>query len=146
MTTAEDIQTFLDNEFPQAIAQVEEVGNKRARVRLPVDHTHLRPGGTISGPAMMALADAAAYIAIFGEFGIVPMAVTTSLNINFLSKPAAELDLVAEAELLKTGSRLAVIDVRIYSAGKPTLLAQASVTYSIPPRTMESTDIQADKR
>lgn len=137
MATAEDIQTFLDKEFPQATALVEAVGDRRARVRHPVDHSHLRPGGTISGPTMMTLADTAAYIAIFSEFGIVPMAVTTNLSINFLNKPAAGLDLVAEAELLKAGSRLAVVDVRIYSAGEPALLAQASVTYSIPPRTMK---------
>lgn len=136
MTTAEEIQTFLDAEFPQAKTRVEAVGDQQARVRHPVDDSHLRPGGTISGPTMMALADTAAYVAIFGKYGIVPLAVTTNLSINFLNKPAAGLDLIADAELLKAGSRLVVVDVRIYSDGDPAMLAQASVTYSIPPRSM----------
>ncbi|HEX5515160.1 MAG TPA: PaaI family thioesterase [Gammaproteobacteria bacterium] len=134
MTTIEEIQAFLAEEFPQTTARVEKVGGRGARVRQPIDYSHLRPGGTVSGPTMMALADVAAYVAIFGEIGIVPLAVTTSLSINFLNKPAAERDLVAEAELLKIGSRLVVADVRIYSVGEPAVLAQASVTYSIPPR------------
>lgn len=132
MATAKDVQEFLDTVFPQATARVEAVDDRRARVRHPVKDRHLRPGGTVSGPTMMALADTAAYIAIFGAYGIVPMAVTTNLSINFLNKPAAGLDLIAETELLKTGKRLAVVDVRIYSYGEPALLAQASVTYAIP--------------
>lgn len=134
MVTVEQLQTFLQEEFPQTTVLVEAVGDRRARVRQPVDHSHLRPGGTVSGPTMMALADVAAYVAILGEIGIVPLAVTTSLAINFLSKPAADRDVVAEAELLKVGKRLVVVDVRIYSHDQPTLLAQASITYSIPPR------------
>ena len=134
VATVEEIQAFLLEAFPQTTARAEAVGGKRARVRQPIDHTHLRPGGTVSGPPMMALADVAAYVAIFGEIGIVPLAVTTGLSINFLNKPAAERDLIAEAELLKVGSRLVVVDVRVYSMGLPAMLAQASVTYSIPPR------------
>lgn len=134
MPTAEQLQAFLIEEFPQVTVQVEAVGDGRARVRQPIGREHLRPGGTVSGPTMMALADVAAYVAILAEIGIVPLAVTTGLTINFLNKPAADRDLVADAELLKVGSRLVVTDVRIYSVGDPTVLAQASVTYSVPPR------------
>ncbi len=134
MPTAEQLQAFLIEEFPQVTVRVEAVGDGRARVRQPIGREHLRPGGTVSGPTMMALADVAAYVAILAEIGIVPLAVTTGLTINFLNKPAADRDLVADAELLKVGSRLVVTDVRIYSVGDPTVLAQASVTYSVPPR------------
>lgn len=134
MPTAEQLQAFLIEEFPQVTVRVEVVGDGRARVRQPIGREHLRPGGTVSGPTMMALADVAAYVAILAEIGIVPLAVTTGLTINFLNKPAADRDLVADAELLKVGSRLVVTDVRIYSVGDPTVLAQASVTYSVPPR------------
>jgi uncharacterized protein (TIGR00369 family) len=135
VATTEEIRIFLAEEFPQTAVQVVTVGEKRARVRQPIDRTHLRPGGTVSGPVMMATADVAAYVAILGEIGIVPLAVTTSLNINFLNRPAADRDLVADAQLLKVGARLVVVDVRLYSEGEPALLAQASLTYSIPPRT-----------
>lgn len=134
MPTKEEIQAFLVQEFPQITVQVEAIDRRRARVRQPIDHSHLRPGGTVSGPTMMALADVAAYVAILAEIGIVPLAVTTGLTINFLNKPSADRDLIADAELLKVGSRLVVADVRIYSAGEPAVLAQASVTYSVPPR------------
>jgi len=134
MVAIADVQAFLDETFPLSPNIVEAVGDRQARIRHPVDHTHLRPGGTVSGPTMMALADSSAYVAIFSEFGILPMAVTTSLNINFLNRPAAGVDLIAAAELLKVGRRLVVVDVRIYSDGNAAVVAQASVTYSIPPR------------
>ena len=133
MPTKEEIQAFLSREFPQTTVQVVAVDRGRSQVRQPINQSHLRPGGTVSGPTMMALADVAAYVAIFTEIGIVPLAVTTSLSMNFLNKPAADRDLIADGELLKVGSRLVVADVRIYSEDEPQLLAQASVTYSIPP-------------
>jgi len=104
-----------------------------ARVRLAVSVDELRPGGTVSGPAMMAVADAAAYVAILAEIGLVPLAVTTSLHINFLKRPVAKRAIVGEATLVKLGKRLAVSDVRLSSEGDKTLVAQASITYSIPP-------------
>jgi uncharacterized protein (TIGR00369 family) len=134
MTTEDEIRAFLAREFPQSKVQIAEVGDRAARVVQPVGYEHLRPGGTVSGPTMMALADVAAYVAILGQIGIVPLAVTTGLTINFLNKPAADRDLLADAQVLKLGKRLVVVDVRIYSADEPALLAQASVTYSIPPR------------
>lgn len=88
---------------------------------------------------MMAVADVAAYVAVLATIGIVPLAVTTSLNINFMGRPASGCAIVGAAELLKVGRRLVVADVRIYSEGRPDLVAQASVTYSIPPSEMPRT-------
>lgn len=110
----------------------EEIGYGTARVRLPASDDHIRPGGTISGPAQMALADFTLYAALLGAIGDVPLAVTTSLNINFLRKPAPG-DLTAECRLLKRGKRLAVGDVLIYSQGFGEPVAHATATYSIPP-------------
>jgi len=135
--TPEEVDVFIDREFPEAnyhgrTYRVEAVGTAKSRVRLLYHERHLRPGGTISGPSMMALADIAAYIAILGSIGPVALAVTTSLNINFLRKPAQD-DLIAEGEIIKLGKRLAVTDIRIHSIGDDALVAQAAVTYSIPP-------------
>lgn len=110
----------------------EHIGHGDARVRLPFDEAHIRPGGTISGPAMMALADFAMYAAVLGMIGPVELAVTTSLNINFLRKPGAA-DLVAEAQILKLGKRLAVGEITLESDGGADPVAHATATYSIPP-------------
>ena len=91
----------------------------------------LRPGGTIAGTTMMALADFAPYVAILRAIGWVPLAVTTNLSINFLKKPAPR-DLFAEARLIKLGKRLAVADIGIRSEGEDDLVAHATSTYSIP--------------
>ena len=110
----------------------EEIGYGRARVRMPASADHVRPGGTISGPAQMALADFTFYAALLGAIGEVPLAVTTSLNINFLRKPEPG-ELVADCRLLKLGKRLAVGDVSLYSNGLDAPVAHATATYSIPP-------------
>jgi len=110
----------------------EQIGYATARVRLPASDNHIRPGGTISGPAQMALADFTLYAALLGAIGAVPLAVTTSLNINFLRKPAPG-DLTAECRLLKQGKRLAVGDVLIYAQGLTEPVSHATGTYSIPP-------------
>lgn len=133
MPTKKRVQSFLAQEFPQTTVEVESVGEGRARIRQAINFSHLRPGGTVSGPTMMAVADVATYVAILGEIGIVPLAVTTSLNINFLNRPTSQKALVAEAELLKVGARLVVAEVRLFSDGFSTLLAHACVTCSIPP-------------
>ncbi|MDD9875916.1 MAG: PaaI family thioesterase [Magnetovibrio sp.] len=109
----------------------EALGGGAARVRLPFDETMLRPGGTISGPMMFALADVAMYAAILGADGAMRMAVTSNLNINFLRRPKPG-DLVAEAKMLKLGRRLAVIDVSVYSDGQDDPVAQATGTYALP--------------
>lgn len=111
---------------------VEDVGDWGVRLRLPVTSAHLRPGGTVSGPALMALADAAAWLAVLAQIGPVVLAVSTSLHIDFLRKPEP-LDIVADGQLIKLGKSLAVIDVSIRSEGHDELVAKAQVTYSIPP-------------
>ena len=133
---AREVAEFLAQEFPQGFGprsptQIEAVGPGTARVRLAAGDRHLRPGGTVSGPAMMALCDAAMYVAILAAIGPVALAVTTNLSINFLRKPEPG-DLVAECKLLKLGKRLAVTDMKIWSDGESDLIAHATATYSIP--------------
>lgn len=131
--TADQIQTFMNDAFPQSTITVEEVNDQGAWIRLPVDKTHLRPGGTISGPTMMSIADTAAYIVVLSHIGIVPLAVTSNLNINFLRKPESGKALLADGTLLHLGRRSVLTEVNIYSEGhldKP--VAHAVVTYAIP--------------
>jgi len=118
--------------------RIEEVGGKAARARFKVAKKHLRPGDTVSGPTLMALADVAMYAALLGEIGLVPLAVTTSLNINFLRKPTQK-DVHADAKLLKVGKRLAVGEVTLYSEGESEPVAHVTCTYSIPPRQVGAT-------
>ena len=110
----------------------EYIGYGTARARLPFDDAHVRPGGTVSGPAMMALADFAMYALVLGMIGPVPLAVTTSLNVNFLRKPG-RADVLAEARMLKLGKRLAVGEVNLSSVGSDDPVAHVTATYSIPP-------------
>lgn len=111
----------------------EEIGYGSARVRLPAGDAHIRPGGTLSGPAQMALADFAMYAALLGAIGEVPLAVTTSLNINFLQRPRPG-DLLATCRLIKLGKRLAVGDILVLSEGSAEPVSHATATYSIPPQ------------
>ncbi len=134
----EETRDLLDREFPQMhdggrAYHLEAVGPLSARMRLDHHDRFLRPGGTISGPAMMALADYALYAAILANIGPVALAVTTSLSFNFLRKPGAH-GLVAECRLLKLGRRLAVGEVRITATGADDLVCHATGTYAIPPR------------
>jgi len=104
-----------------------------ARVRCPFRDDFLRPGGTLSGPVMMAMADYAMYAAVLSRIGMVALAVTTNLNINFLRRPRPG-DVMAEATLLKLGQRLAVGEVALRIDGDDDLVAHVTATYSIPPR------------
>lgn len=136
--TAAEIDAFLDREFPQIhlggrTYHVEAVGPMSARMRCDYHERHIRPGGTISGPTMMALADLALYVAVLAQIGPVGLAVTTSLSFNFLRKPG-QAALIAECRLLKLGKRLAVGDVSIMSEGSPAIVCHATGTYSIPER------------
>jgi uncharacterized protein (TIGR00369 family) len=124
----------METEFPQSKCRVEQVDALSARVCYAVDDDDLRPGGTVSGPTMMAVADTALYVALLGAIGIVPLAVTTSLNINFLRKPAAGCNIIGECRLLKVGRVLVVGEVWIYSEGMEDPVAHATGTYSVPPR------------
>jgi uncharacterized protein (TIGR00369 family) len=134
--SAAEIEAVLSAEFPQAYYPgcglfVERVDDGDVRVRRAFREEHLRPGGTISGPTMMELADFAMYVAVFSAIGRQPLAVTTNLNINFLRKPA-QADLIADARLMKVGKRLAVGEVTLYSAGSDEPVAHVTSTYSIP--------------
>ncbi len=136
--TKDDLITFLDREFPQIniggrTYHVEEIGPLTARMRMDYHERHLRPGGTLSGPSMMALADLGLYAVILAHIGPVALAVTTSLNFNFLRKPEPR-GLIAECRLLKLGKRLAVGEVSIYSEGSADVVCHATGTYSIPDR------------
>ena len=135
VVTVEEVNAFYDSVFKGSGEQerVLEVRENYARVRQPVDPGNLRPGGYINGPTQMAIADSAAYIAIFTRIGITPMALTSNLNINFMRKPGLGA-LTAEARILKLGRSLCVGDVLIFSGGADAPVAQASLTYAIPPR------------
>lgn len=138
MTGADRINAFLEREFPQTKVRVERVGQRSARVVLRPGTAELRPGGTISGPALMGVADCALYVALLGEIGIVPLAVTTSLTINFLRKPAGDKPVIGECRLLKLGKTLAVGEVSLYSEGLDEPVAHVTGTYAIPPATRAS--------
>lgn len=139
MVTAEQLNTFLENDFPQCRTRVAKLDRHYALVRHKVEEMDLRPGGTVSGPVMFAVADLALYAAILGEIGLVPLAVTTNININFLNKPDAEKNLIGECKLIKVGSKLIIGDVYIYSEGQDNPVAHATGTYSIPPGVTKST-------
>lgn len=133
LLNVEQLQEILVNAFPNAdVPRVEEVSGDTVLVCLPTTERHGRPGGTISGPTMMTLADTAAWMAILAQIGPVLLAVTTSLHIDFLRKPAIT-DLMARGRILKLGRKLAVVDVEIFSRGESKLVAKSQVTYSIPP-------------
>ena len=132
MATKEEIVAFFAAEFPQTKCVVQEVGNGGATVTHEVGPDELRPGGTVAGPVLMAVADVALYVALLGEIGIVPLAVTTSLTINFLRKPAANKSVVAVCKLMKVGRSLAVGEVSLYSAGSSEPVAHVVGTYAIP--------------
>jgi uncharacterized protein (TIGR00369 family) len=134
--TIKELEGRLRAEFPEMFHTrsgyaIEEIRHGGCRVRKHFHPRSLRPGGTLSGPTMMALADFGIYVAILATVGWVPGAVTTNLNINFLKKPAAR-DLLGEARLLKVGRRLAVAEIGIRSEDEEDLVAHATGTYSIP--------------
>ena len=133
--TADDLNAFLRETFPQVVNSsiVEEVGPMTARVRSLFDESQLRPGGTVSGPTMMALVDMAMYIALMAQLGPVALAVTTNLNINFLRKPPPG-DIVGHARIMKLGKLLATGEVSIFSTGVDEPVAHATCTYAIPPK------------
>ncbi|TCP40913.1 PaaI family thioesterase [Rhodovulum marinum] len=129
------LEAFLARDFPQVGDDfvLEEVTPMVVRVRMPVAERHLRPGGTVSGPSMFALADVSIYLAILAMIGPKALAVTTNCSIDFMRKPAADRDLICDARLLKLGRVLAVGDAMIFSDGLEGAVARAGLTYSIPP-------------
>ncbi len=134
--TAEKIIELLHEVFPQLVypgcgLTIERVDYGDVRVRRAFDPGSLRPGGTISGPTMMQLADFSMYVAVFSAVGWQPGAVTSNLSISFLRKPAPA-DLIADARLLRVGRRSAYGEVTIRSEGADEPVAHATSTYSIP--------------
>lgn len=137
--TAEEVDAFIGEVYPQIWVdngrayKIEEISPGRAVVRMIYDERLLRPGGTISGPSMMALSDLSMWVVVLGHIGRVELSVTTNLNINFLRKPA-QVDLLAHARLLKLGKRLAVGDITLFSEGDEEPVAHTTSTYSVPPQ------------
>ena len=129
-----EIIEFLKHDFPQSLVncEIEDVFSLFLRLIYKIDQEQLRPGGTVSGPTMMTLADLALYVAILGEIGIIALAVTTNLNINFLRKPVGNQNLKGECRLIKVGRSLIVGEVWIYSMGMDDPVAHVTATYTIP--------------
>ena len=130
------LEAFVAREFPQLGDDftIEALTDDGVTVRLNVAERHLRPGGTVSGPSMFALADVGMYLAILARLGPVALAVTTNCAIDFMRKPAADADMICKTRLLKLGRVLAVGDAMLYSEGQEAPVARASLTYSIPPK------------
>jgi uncharacterized protein (TIGR00369 family) len=137
MLNVADLEKRLSAAFPESFhpgspLRIEKIWHGGGRVRLNFSENSTRPGGTISGPTMMMLADVTMYVAVLASIGWEPLAVTTNLNINFLRKPGARA-LIAECRLIKLGKQLAVGDVAIHSEGEEAMVAHATSTYAIPP-------------
>jgi len=134
--TVADLERFLHVEFPQAFSggdiSIESADGVSCLLRQRYSDQMLRPGGTISGPTLMALADFAMYVVLLSAIGPVGLAVTTNLSINFLRKGQPGQDVSAAARLLKLGKRLAVGEVSLLSGTSPDPIAHAISTYSIP--------------
>ena len=134
--TADEMATFLDEVFPQVkgMFTIDRLDEDMLIMRLHASDQHLRPGGTVSGPAMFSLADVAAYVATMAHIGKEALAVTTNCSIDFMRKPKAGADVLAHARVLKLGKALSVTDVLLYSEGLAEPVARANLTYSIPPK------------
>ena len=135
MSVAE-LEEFLRIEFPQSFGSgdttIESADGTTCLLRQRYSERMLRPGGTVSGPTLMALADCAMYVVLLSAIGPIGLAVTTNLNINFLRKGQAGQDILAEARILKLGKRLAVGEVKLLSGTSPDPIAHVTATYSIP--------------
>ena len=140
--TAETLMSYLEDVFPQIRGEfaIEALEEGQIEVRLKVQERHLRPGGTVSGPAMFALADVSVYMSVLAAIGPKELAVTTNASLDFMRKPDAGRDLIAHCKVLKLGRLLAVCDVLIYSEGKAEPVARASMTYALPPAETSKTN------
>ncbi len=133
MLSKNELANYLATEFPQTKCSIESVGSRSAIIRHEIGFDELRPGGTVSGPVLMAVADVALYVAILGEIGLEALTVTTNLSINFLRKPSADADIIGDCVLLKVGKSLIVGEVSLYSEGLDDPVAHVVGTYSVPP-------------
>ncbi len=131
-----ELMSYLNEVFPQVREDfvVEDLSLGAVTMRLLVQERHLRPGGTVSGPSMFALADVAVYALVLAHLGAEALAVTTNASFDFMRKPENGRDLLGQARLLKLGRSLAVGDVLLFSEGKPEPVARSTMTYSIPPK------------
>lgn len=131
----DELAAYIDEVFPQVRGafRIDALTDDGITMRLVVNDTHLRPGGTVSGPSMFGLADVCVYAMVLSRIGRQALAVTTNCSIDFMRKPAAGADLIATGQLLKLGRVLAIGDVHLRSEGSPDLVARATLTYSIPP-------------
>ena len=132
----DDFNALMEEKLPMAAwlgIRAESIGQGVATMRLAFKPELTRPGGTIAGPALMALADACMYAVVLGAVGREELALTTNLNVNFLRRPPAA-DVLAEGRVLKLGKRLAVSEVEMYAADDRELVCHVTGTYSIPPQ------------
>ena len=134
--TIPELQAYLAQVFPQVKDDfvIETLNEDETVVRMKISEAHLRPGGTVSGPSMFALADCAMYMAVLSQLGPKALAVTTNCSIDFMRKPQANTDIIANCRILKLGRVLVVGDALIFSDGQTKPVARASLTYSIPPK------------
>ena len=136
--TPAQVSALVDTHFPQVHAggkhlHIESIGHRVACVHMQADDAQIRPGGTVSGPAMFKLADFSLWVVLLGNLGEAALqAVTTSLTINFLTRPKPG-EMRAEARIIKLGRRLAVGEIELYSVGAEDMVAHATATYAIPP-------------
>ncbi len=133
--STQQFQEIVKNELvwaDEAGIRLDSISEGQAMMRLPFKENSLRPGGSISGPHMMLLADACMFAVVLSLIGEVKLAVTTNLNINFLRKPSPN-DLLGEGKIIKMGKRLAVLEVTIMDSSTMKTVAHATGTYSIPP-------------
>lgn len=132
--TRDELSDYLHEVFPQIRDdfRIDALTPQSVTMRLLTAERHLRPGGTVSGPSMFALADVAVYAMVLARVGRQALAVTTNSSLDFMRKPAADRDLIAECRLLKLGRSLAVGDVLMFSEGSEAPVARATLTYSIP--------------
>ena len=134
--TIQELSNYVEEIFPQVKDDFEilEISEFGSRVRLKVTFRHLRPGNTVSGPAIFSLVDCTAYMAILAKLGKEALAVTTNCSIDFMRKPSGKTDLIANCEILKFGKTLVVADAKVYSEDTEKPVARASITYSLPPK------------
>ncbi len=132
MASTEQIVQFMRESFPGRTHDIVSTGDRTATLRQPVGEVHTRPGGTVSGPTLMGLADAALYVAIHATVGITPHAVTSNLNIHFLRRPAGDKAVLAVCRLLRVGRSTAVGEVALYSEGEDDPVAHATGSYALP--------------
>lgn len=132
MATTDEITRFMRQAFPGSSFEIVTSGDRHATIRRPVTEADTRPGGTVSGPTLMALADTALYVAVHATLGITPHAVTSNLNIHFLRRPAGGKAVVAVCRLLRVGRSMAVGEVALYSEGEDEPVAHATGSYALP--------------